>query len=44
MQQGDVTFTHANINLLNKWIKFKPYTNLERGVEKFVKWFEEYCI
>ena len=33
MQQGDVKYTHANIDLLFNWIKFKPSTNLESGVK-----------
>ena len=42
MQQGDVKYTHANIDGLKKWIKFKPSTNLERGVRNFIKWYSEY--
>jgi UDP-glucuronate 4-epimerase len=42
MQQGDVKYTHANIDLLFNWIKFKPSTNLESGVKKFVQWFDDY--
>ena len=42
MQQGDVKYTHANIDGLKKWIKFKPSTNLEHGVRNFVKWYSEY--
>ena len=42
MQQGDVKYTHANIDLLFNWIKFKPSTNLESGVKRFVQWFDDY--
>ena len=42
MQQGDVKYTHANIDALHNWIKFKPFTNLEDGVKNFIKWYSEY--
>jgi len=42
MQLGDVRHTYANINESKKDLKFKPKTNLEDGLEKFVSWYKEY--
>ena len=42
MQKGDVISTLADTNLLDKWIDFKPSTELKSGIEKFVKWYKDY--
>ncbi len=42
MQPGDVEKTYADINKLKEWIKYDPQTDLEKGIENFVKWFLEY--
>ncbi len=42
MQQGDVKSTSADINNLKKWIDFSPQTSLEKGLEKFSKWYLDY--
>ena len=42
MQHGDVRHTYANIKESKKDLKFKPKTNLEDGLEKFVSWYKEY--
>ena len=42
MQPGDVEVTSANTDLLEKWIKFKPSTPIEKGVNKFAKWYVDY--
>ena len=42
MQLGDVRHTYANIKDSKKDLKFKPQTNLEEGLEKFVNWYKEY--
>ncbi len=42
MQLGDVRHTYANIKESKKDLKFKPKTNLEDGLEKFVSWYKEY--
>ncbi|KAL0922067.1 hypothetical protein M5K25_006029 [Dendrobium thyrsiflorum] len=36
---GDVPFTHANISLAMAELRYKPSTNLEAGLKKFVKWY-----
>lgn len=39
---GDVLFTHANISLASKELGYKPRTDLETGLKKFVKWYVSY--
>ncbi|PKA57592.1 UDP-glucuronate 4-epimerase 1 [Apostasia shenzhenica] len=39
---GDVPFTHANITLAKAELGYKPSTNLEAGLKKFVKWYLSY--
>jgi UDP-glucuronate 4-epimerase len=42
VQDGDVLETAANTDLLEKWIDFKPKTNLEDGLNKFALWYLDY--
>lgn len=42
MQPGDVLRTYADVSDLERDINFKPSTSIEEGLEKFVKWYEEY--
>ncbi len=42
MQPGDVPETLSDTQLLEKWVGFKPNTNIEKGVEKFIKWYLQY--
>ncbi|XP_073285627.1 UDP-glucuronate 4-epimerase 3-like [Primulina huaijiensis] len=39
---GDVLFTHANISLAAKELGYKPSTDLETGLQKFVEWYLGY--
>lgn len=41
-RNGDVPFTHANITLAHKELGYKPTTDLEMGLKKFVKWYVSY--
>jgi UDP-glucuronate 4-epimerase len=41
-RNGDVKFTHANISLAHKELRYKPNTDLETGLKKFVKWYLNY--
>ncbi|RAL53424.1 hypothetical protein DM860_007096 [Cuscuta australis] len=41
-RNGDVPFTHANISLAHREIGYKPTTDLEAGLKKFVKWYVNY--
>jgi UDP-glucuronate 4-epimerase len=42
MQPGDVLATYADINDLERKIGFKPRTNIEEGLDKFVNWYKKY--
>ena len=44
MQKGDVFETYANTENLKKWIKYKPNTNLDKGLDKFVEWYKNYYV
>ena len=39
LQPGDVLETSADTNKLEKWINYKPQTEIDFGIEKFAKWF-----
>nr|GMD94271.1 UDP-glucuronate 4-epimerase 3 [Ipomoea batatas] len=41
-RNGDVPFTHANITLARGELGYKPTTDLETGLKKFVKWYLNY--
>ncbi|XP_007039971.2 PREDICTED: UDP-glucuronate 4-epimerase 5 [Theobroma cacao] len=38
-RNGDVEFTHANISLAVRELGYKPTTDLEAGLKKFVRWY-----
>ncbi len=42
MQPGDVVETYADISELEKLIDYRPETTIERGLKKFVEWYEGY--
>lgn len=42
LQPGDVPATYADVDDLINAVGFKPNTPIEKGVEKFIDWFEEY--
>ena len=42
MQPGDVSSTQAETIALQEWINFKPNTNIETGVSKFIDWFNDF--
>ncbi|GAV64859.1 Epimerase domain-containing protein [Cephalotus follicularis] len=39
---GDVLYTHANISLAQKELGYKPKTDLQTGLKKFVSWYLDY--
>lgn len=41
MQQGDVFQTYADIDDIINDFGFRPVTTIEKGLEKFVKWYKE---
>lgn len=42
MQPGDVPRTFADTSCLEAAVGYKPSTNIEDGMNKFVKWYKEY--
>ena len=42
MQMGDVPETSSNCDEISNWIGFKPNTDIQQGVNKFVEWYREY--
>ena len=42
MQPGDVKSTFADCTKLEKFINFKPNTNLTEGIKKFADWYKNY--
>ncbi|CAI9781591.1 unnamed protein product [Fraxinus pennsylvanica] len=41
-RNGDVQFTHANISLAQRELGYKPTTDLQTGLKKFVRWYLSY--
>lgn len=39
---GDVPFTHANISYAREELGYRPMTDLQTGLKKFVKWYIGY--
>ena len=44
MQKGDVVETFASTDALNDWVNYSPKTSIEEGIDKFVKWYEEFYL
>lgn len=42
MQMGDVKATCANVELLNKWVGYKPKKSLKDGIGEFIDWYLNY--
>ena len=42
MQQGDVSATWANTDLLKKLTGYAPKTDIKVGVKKFIDWYLSY--
>jgi UDP-glucuronate 4-epimerase len=41
-RNGDVQFTHANISLARRELGYRPSTDLQTGLKKFVRWYLSY--
>ncbi|KAI3743793.1 hypothetical protein L1987_56860 [Smallanthus sonchifolius] len=41
-RNGDVQFTHANISFAHREFGYKPTTDLQTGLKKFVRWYVSY--
>lgn len=42
LQPGDVPATYADIDALTEWCGFRPQTDLETGIGRFVEWYRSY--
>jgi UDP-glucuronate 4-epimerase len=42
IQPGDVEVTAANTDELNNWVGFKPKTDINIGVARFVEWYRNF--
>lgn len=42
MQAGDVERTYADTARLEAAVGYKPQTEIEHGIQKFVDWYKEY--
>ncbi|MFS7891380.1 putative UDP-glucuronate 4-epimerase [Helianthus anomalus] len=43
-RNGDVPFTHANVTLARKELGYRPSTDLETGLGKFVQWYLSFMV
>uniref|UniRef100_A0A1D1YRJ1 UDP-glucuronate 4-epimerase n=1 Tax=Anthurium amnicola TaxID=1678845 RepID=A0A1D1YRJ1_9ARAE len=41
-RNGDVQFTHANISLAQRELGYRPSTDLQTGLKRFVRWYLDY--
>jgi UDP-glucuronate 4-epimerase len=44
MQAGDVTESFADIDKAKTMLKYKPKTNIDKGIKKFVNWYLDYFL
>ena len=44
MQPGDVKTTHANIDGLEDAVGYRPDTDIQVGIDTFVKWYKSYYL
>ncbi len=42
LQTGDIIKTHSDNKKLKKYTNYKPKTNIEDGITKFVEWYKDY--
>jgi UDP-glucuronate 4-epimerase len=42
IQPGDVTESFANITKSKKMLNFKPTTNIDDGIQRFINWYKDY--
>ncbi len=42
LQIGDVIKTHSSINKLKNFTGYKPKTNINTGISKFIDWYRDY--
>ena len=42
LQVGDIVKTHSNIKKIRIYAGYKPKTNINVGIKKFIEWYKEY--
>tara|TARA_B100000575_G_scaffold280587_1_gene270261 strand:+ start:142 stop:1104 length:963 start_codon:yes stop_codon:yes gene_type:complete len=42
LQVGDIVKTHSNIKKIKIYAGYKPKTNINVGIKKFIEWYKEY--
>ena len=42
MQPGDVEKTYSDIKKTNKMLDYRPSTNIDVGIKKFIDWYKDY--
>ena len=42
LQNGDIIKTHSNIKKLKNFTNYKPKTDIDLGISKFIEWFKDY--
>ena len=42
LQSGDIIKTHSNIKKLKNFTNYKPKTDIDLGISKFIEWFKDY--
>ena len=42
MQLGDIKESYADIKKSNKMLRYEPTTNVDVGIKRFVRWYNEY--
>ena len=42
LQNGDIIKTHSNIKKLKNFTNYKPETDIDLGISKFIEWFKDY--
>ena len=42
IQPGDVKESFADISKAEKYLGFKPSTNINIGIKKFISWYKKY--
>ena len=42
IQPGDIKDTYADLSDVEKYFQYKPKTNIEEGISRFVSWYNNY--
>ena len=42
LQAGDIKSTRSSMNKIKRYLKYKPNTNIEKGIKNFINWYLKY--